>query len=191
MPGATPAGSPGGTGVSHCQQQAPVVGRFVFPLSLVLGLSPRTRLSCSYRISWCFLGLDQARLHPTHVRDDHYRHTLPLHMQELRVTSLKAEGKEGSRWHHSRASSHAWLLAAQHPVRDRHFFFWVLALTNKSLGPAAVRHQSARPVPESRICAFATLFTATFYAPPLCTVNVEFSFTYEPSPGPFLMPFSS
>lgn len=47
MPGATPAGSPGGTGVSHCQQQAPVVGRFVFPLSFVLRVSPRTRLSSS------------------------------------------------------------------------------------------------------------------------------------------------
>lgn len=65
----------------------------------------------------------------------------------------------------------------------------MLALTNKSLGPAADRHQTARPVPESRICAFVTLFTATFYAPPLCMVNVEFPFTSEPSPGPFLIPF--
>lgn len=115
MPGATPAGSLGGTGVSHCQQQAPVVGRFVFLLSLVLGLSPRTRLSCSYPSSWCFLGLDQAGLYPAHVRGDGHRAIiLPLHLQELGVTSLKAEGKEGGCRHHSRSNSHAWL-AAQHP----------------------------------------------------------------------------
>lgn len=59
VPGATPAGSLGGTGFSRCQQQAPVVGRFVFQLLLVLGLSPRTRLGCGYRFSRCFLGLGQ------------------------------------------------------------------------------------------------------------------------------------
>lgn len=170
MPGATPAGSPGGTGVSHCQQQAPVVGRFVFPLSLVLGLSPRTRLSCSYWISWCFFGLDQAGLHPAHVRDDRHRaHPGPPPAGAWAdLPKSRGGGKEGGCWHHSRGSSHARLHSTQ---RQRHFFFWVLAPT-ESLGPAADRHQTARPVPESRICAFTALFTETFYGPPLCMVKV-------------------
>lgn len=96
MPGATPAGSPEGTGISHCQQQAPVVGRFVFLLSLVLGLSPRTRLSCSYRISWCFLAWIRQVYPPLLSGMIVTGHTLPLHLQELRMTCLKAEGKEGS-----------------------------------------------------------------------------------------------
>lgn len=96
-------------------------------------------------------------------------HILALHLQELGLTSLKAEGgKEGGCWHHSRGSSHARLHSTQ---RQTHFFFWVLAPT-ESLGPAADRHQTARPVPESRIRAFTALFTETFYGPPLCMVQV-------------------
>lgn len=60
-PGAAPAGSSAGTGSCGCQQQAPVVSRFVLRSSLVLGLSPRTRLGCSDRFSRCFLGLGSGR----------------------------------------------------------------------------------------------------------------------------------
>lgn len=135
MPGASPAGSQGGTGVSHCQQQAPEVGRFVFPLSFVLRVSPRTRLSSSSPgVFWVWIGQVYTSLMSRMIGTGRI---LSLHLQGLRLTSLKAEGKEGSCWHHSRVSSHTRLLTAQHPVRDRHFFFWVLALTNKSLGPAA------------------------------------------------------
>lgn len=101
MPGATPAGSLGGTGFSRCQQQAPVVGRFVFQLSLVLGLSPRTWLGCGSRFSQCFLGLRQAGLQPARVR----MHPRGAHTSRGRPRVLRAEGKEDGHEHHSRASA--------------------------------------------------------------------------------------
>lgn len=168
MPGATPAGSPGGTGVSHCQQQALVVGRFVFPLSLVLGLSPRTRLSCSYWISWCFFGLDQAVLHPAHVRDDRHRAHPGPPPAGAWADLPKSRGGEGRQLlaPQQRQLSRT---AAQHPETETLLF---LGASIESLGPAADRHQTARPVPERRIRAFTALFTETFYGPPLCMVKV-------------------
>lgn len=101
--------------------------------------------------------------------------TLPLHLQELRLTSRKAEGKEGSLWHHSRGSSHAWLLAAQHLARDRQFSFWVLALTNKSLAQLL----TGTSMPD--LCQRAGFVllppcSESFYTPPLCMVNMSFHF---------------
>lgn len=115
-------------------------------------------------------------------------HALPLHLQGAQADLPKSRGEGRQPLAPQQRQLYARLLAAQHPVRNRRFFFWVLALT-KSLGPAADRHQTARPAPESRICAFTTLFAETFYAPPLCTANIEFLFTSEPLPGPFLCPF--
>lgn len=109
MPGATPAGSWGGTGFYRCQQQAPVVGRFVFQLSLVLRLSPRTRQGCGYRFSRCFLGLGQADLEPARVGDASSHGTLCLSSRESWGPPhfLRAEGKdEGSQCSH-RSLSHS------------------------------------------------------------------------------------
>lgn len=81
--------------------------------------------------------------------------------------------------------------------RQRGFFFWVLAPTSKSLGPAADRQRTARPASESRIHAFAALFTETLLppvlglSPPLSMVKIEFPFTAEPPPGLLLVPFPS
>lgn len=99
MPGAMPAGSLGGTGFSHCQQQAPVVGKFVFQLSPVLRLSPRTRLGYTYRLSRCFLGLGQAGFQPDRVGDASSQST-PCHRTHEswgQPRFLQAEGKEGGR----------------------------------------------------------------------------------------------
>lgn len=162
MPGATPAGSPGGTGVSHCQQQALVVGRFVFPLSLVLGLSPRTRLSCSYRSSWCFLGLDRAGLHPAHGRDDcHKAHpvTTPAGAR-ADLPKSRGEGRQPLAAQ-QRQLSHTAARCTAPSQRHRHFFFWVLALTTKSQLLTGTR------LAESRICAFTTLFRDLLCSSPM------------------------
>lgn len=107
MPGATPAGSWGGTGFYRCQQQAPVVGRFVFQLSLVLRPSPRTRLGCGYRFSWCFLGLGRAHLEAARDRDASSHGTLCLCSRESWEPPcfLRAEGKdEGPQCSHNSLS---------------------------------------------------------------------------------------
>lgn len=94
-----------------------------------------------------------------------------------------AEGKEGG---HQR--SPAQLLPSQHPGRGRETSF-----SGCQHLPASPRAQLLR----GRIHASTALSTETLLppalglSPPLNMVKVGFTFTAEPPPSPFLMPFSS
>lgn len=183
----------GGTGFSRCQQRAPVVGRFVFQLSLVLGLSPRTRLGCGYGVSRCFSGLDGAGLPPAGAGEASSPGTACHGACQSQPCSLRSGGE--GRWPPVLAGTAAPLTAPRQRLRD--FFFGVSAPPSESPGPAAGRQQTARPAPESGIHASAALSTETLLlpalglSPPLNVVKVGFPFTAEPPPSPFLMPFSS